>query len=290
MKAWLIVACALVAHFGPSVAQDAAPAPLDLRRPPGERTYLFTSRQQSPAGTSAMRVLVRVITRRDSAERVVLVEASERAGSGAARPFELDAACRAAMGGDSATLGVMTLDQRSPDVSALVPACVPESLFGAATDIMAVLLIQLPGRFGVESLHQPGDSAPVPAFETTWSRPPHTLAARIRARSGWSHLTRVGDGLVVVVWDPGVFELTLLRQITPGTKGLMYGSESMAVEVTIEAATGALVSARSLRDTLSLTLWMPHEGGALPEAQDLPARAGMPVAMSRTIAMVPVRD
>jgi hypothetical protein len=264
---WRAALCSVTVAVGPvrATAQDT------LR-------YEFTSRQTRATDTSD--VAVRFAISRDNAGRQVvsLTSATVRSANQPAASVTLTDACRAEFGGDPGQLGrVVMIDGIDPH--RVVPSCVPESLFGAVTDILAVFLIQHP-RFGVQRLRVAGDTAHFIGFVTSWSRAQPEVKVRVAAASGTTSLVTVAGDTSTLRWRPTPMDVTIARRISPQQVALLKGVEYFEVGVTL--VHGVVQHARTLTDELDLAMALvPAAQLPDPESVNI-APPGIPVRILRS--------
>ena len=240
---WRAVLCGLVA------ATATIPASAAAQRPDTSH-YEFTSRQARGADTSDVIARFTVHTNAAGQRVVVIASATARSANQPAAPVALTEACRTEFGGAAAALGRIVMVE-GIDPHRVVPACVSESLFGAVTDILAVLLIQHP-RFGAQRLRSPGDTAHFTGFTTSWSRAEPEVKVRVAAASGTTSLVTVAGDTTTLRWRPTPMDVTIARRISPQQVALLKGVEHFEVAVTL--VRGEVQHARTLVDELDLSM------------------------------------
>lgn len=253
----------------------------------GSRAYVFSSSEQTPSGGGTLEVEVVVRSARGEPDRIEIRHA--RAGSTPATlsDIALDPACAREFGGDVAVLGRVII-REGIDPHASVPSCVPENLFGAVTDLIAILLVQSP-RFSIDSLRAAGDSARFTGFEAHWSRPDPEMRASVVAGGGTTRLVRLSTDEAVVHWRPDPMQVTIVRRVAPGRVLVMRGQEHFALELRLNTRQGAIRSAHAVEDWLDMRAWL-LESDTLPgEMAALPGD-GQPLVIRRTIEFVPASD
>lgn len=270
-----------------------APPPTLLRNAPADASYRLTVESDEGRGPQVVIAGFDLARGPDGDEKIVL-RSVRRGPADAApdgiEPIAIERDCRLACGGDAAEGGVLGRFPVGPmlqdgAVSALVPSCVPEPVFGAITDILTFLSVQSPG-FGADALRAVGNAHRFGAFSATWSRPPLTHAARIDAPGGTLTLTELRADEAVLLWEPDPMHLAIVREVqAAGGRVLLVGTEVLAVEVRCDPRTGALLGGRAVRDDLHLRLFAPWSGSAAPTAADAPETGGMPLAIHRRLTL-----
>ncbi len=262
----------------PSISRKAA-GPV-LRPPPGDANYTIGIREINPSGDSTVTVDARVRIG-EWIERVDILRATKTTAAGV-REFDVPPNCSTAQGD-----GILALAITRPlDLDRTVPPCVPEPLFGALTDLLNILLVQVDDAFGVAPLRRPGGSARFEPFSVSWHRPPALIAANVSCPGGTTTLISLTEEAAIIRWTPEPMRVTMIRS-APGSvaRMLMAGEEIFELELTINPRTGELKSAKSTRDDISMTLWMPFDGEELPDAEELPAAPGMPITLRREVSL-----
>lgn len=268
-----------------------APASLTLHRPAGRRAYQFTSRQTTPAGTSRVRLTFTLVTAAlgETAE----VTAYERASNDG--PFSaaaISADCARRLGAPAGTLAVLPITPPPHQLSDLVPDCVPEDFFGAASDILPLLMIQAQPKFRAGELRAVGDILRFDGYATGWRLPPTLLDARIVADSGVVSLDSLTAARAVIGWNTSPMQIDLLRQLAPGRRALLSGREWFWARVVVDPRSGTLLEGRTLVDSLALRMTLPYPDSTLHPAGDRSApggrsapAAGLPVVVTRTLEL-----
>lgn len=265
----LLVCSASDALAAQRAGPDDAPAPArPAPRPEGRETLRLSVTSDEGAGPRRLEALFALDTAASGRERVTVLSAHLGKPDAAGEPLVLAEDCRRAFGGGDVHLGSFDVPD-ADDLSDLVPPCVPEPLFGAATDLLAFLQVQQ-GALEGDELRQPGDVSVRPGFVVTWSRP-GTPAARIATSRVTITLVEATDDAVVLHWRPEPLQLAILRSDTPAGGMLLRGVETLELEVRL-ARDGGLLSGRSLVDTVDFTA-TPTTSRELP-APGAPPPAG----------------
>ncbi|HWA17105.1 MAG TPA: hypothetical protein VG817_11760 [Gemmatimonadales bacterium] len=262
----------------------STPAP--LHRPLGERSYRFTSSQRSPAGLSRVVVGFTLDTRSDGTEVARLTSYEHAQGDGPLAPGSIDASCAATMGSRPGTIAELPITPPPADLRNLVPPCVPEDLFGAASDILPLLMIQVQPRFRAAELRQAGDRLRFDGYRTGWRQPPALLDAVIVADSGVVSLDSVTSTHRVIGWDTSPMRVTLIRQLGNGQRMRLRGWEWFRAQVTVDQH-GTLLRGQTLLDSLSLRVTLPYAESLVPmKGDELTEDNGPVVAVSRRLELV----
>lgn len=270
-----------------------------LLRPPGTSRYRLTIDSDEGRGPQTVVAVFDLDTRADGSEQVALVSFTRARRGEAPAPWVSSPEARREFGGDAGdgdggALGRFAVPADGT-LGGLVPPSVPEPVFGAVTDLLGFLFVQSRG-FGADRLRAAGDVRRFEPFTETWSRPPHLLEARVRCPGGALTLAESGADAAVLRWEPDPMGLTILRRAgvrDPGTEGtriLLAGTETMALEVRCDPRTGALLGGRSLRDDLELRLWMGFDGATAPADGALPATGGVAVSFRRELTLERLAD
>lgn len=273
----VVAGCARLRH------EAAGPAPR-LSRPAGSRAYEFLSAQESPAGTHRVRVRLTLLTRADGTEEAVITSYENARGAAAFQTGPLSADCAAQMGAPAGAVVTLRITPPPAAVDSLIPGCVPEDLFGAATDLLPLLMVQAQPVYRVRELHRPGDRLTFPGYVTEFRHLPDMLAARISAESGVVRLDTLTASRAVIDWDTSPMAVTILRRLAPGNRALLVGREWFAAHVVVDPRSGMLLEARTRVDSLALRMVMPYEADTLPSPRGAPA-GGMPVSVRRALTL-----
>ena len=284
--------CGIVALAIGCARQASSPGPrfdaVRLSRGAGIRSYIFESVERNPAGAGRLRVSVTLVTAPDGSEtaRLTNVERSKNVASEPA-PVAIDSTCRRLAGADGGEFARISITPPAP-IDRLLPVCMPEDLFGAATDLLAIFMIQQQPRFRARELTGPGASLPFPGYEATWTRPPAVIMARITSDSGRITVESVDANLARIHWNSSPMTVRILRDITPGTRALLYGTEWFAIRLDVDRRSGELQRATTTVDSLSLAMFSPFSGDRIPDVP--PAGRGFPVTIQRSLSLVRVAD
>jgi hypothetical protein len=201
-------------------------------------------------------------------------------------PVAIDLECRRAFGGDERVVGRFDVDGTRIGTD-LVPACIPEPVFGLVTDIISVLLVQS-ADFGAQRLRAAGDAHAFDAFSVTWQRPPTALDARIECSGGTLALESLWNDRAVLVWTPQPMHHAIVRAAATGQRLMLAGTETCVLAAEVDPRDGTLLAARSRADHLDMRLWMGFEGTTAPRRADVPKSGGMALAFDREIVVARV--
>lgn len=275
----LLLACA-------PAASGPAPAPLKLRRPGGRRAYVFTSRQTTPAGTTRVRLTFTLVTTSAGHETAEVTGYERASGDGPFSAAAVSAGCARRLDAAPGTVVVLPITPPPHLLSDLVPDCVPEDLFGAASDILPLLMIQAQPRFRAAELRAAGDALRFDGYTTGWRLPPALLDARIVADSGVVSLDSLTASRAVIGWNTSPMQVDLLRQLTPGRRALLSGQEWFWARVVVDPRSGTLLEGRTVMDSLALRMTLPYADSTLHSAADRsPSASGLPVVVTRALEL-----
>jgi hypothetical protein len=249
----------------------------------GHRFYRFVSVERNPAGAKSLEVRFRLDTHADGHEDATLLRAIAWTDGGVPQTIAIPAACGEILrGGDSIVAKIPITP--APALAALIAPCVPEEIFGAATDIFSILAIPAQPQFRARELTHVGDHRTFHGFTAQWSQPPIVRAARVVADSGTIRLEALAADTARLVWDPSPMRVAILRQLAPAMAALLEGFEWFVVEVTVDPRDGVVLSARTRVDSLALTMVAPYAQPSLP--LDGPASGrGAPVRIQRELRL-----
>lgn len=261
---------------------------LTLARPAGRRDYVFTSRQSTPGGTSSVRVAFTLVTSSDGRETALVTAYQRAVGDTSFVPVQIPPACASRLAAPPGAVAALPITPPPHKLSELVPDCVPEDLFGAASDILPLLMIQMQPRFRAAELRAAGDRLRFTGYETGWRLPPTLLDARIVADSGVVSLESVTASRAVIGWDTSPMRVDLVRQLAPGQRALLSGLEWFRAQVEVDPRSGTLLRARTMVDSLALRMTIPfHDSTVPPAAAHAPSSQGMPVVVTRSLDLRP---
>ena len=271
-----------------SGSRRVPPTSLTLARPKGRRDYVFTSRQSTPAGTSSVRVAFTLVTSAGGPETALVTAYQRAVGDTSYVPVEIAPGCASRLAAPPGAIVELPVTPPPHTLSALIPDCVPEDLFGAASDILPLLMIQTQPKFRAAELRAAGDRLRFDGYETGWRLPPTVLDARIVADSGVVSLESVTASCAVIELDTSPMRVDIVRQIAPGQRALLSGQEWFRARVEVDLRNGALLRARTTLDSLALRMMIPFQDSTVPPA-GVGARPerGMPVVVSRSLELRP---
>lgn len=265
MKRALIAGLLLTSCRHQPPAAQATPRAWRVARPEGSGLYRFTSTQRSPSGTSSVRLTFRL----DHAKGVETATIVGYENATDTLPFAratIDDACLRKLGAPAGAIVVLPITPPPADLHALVAGCVPDDFFGAATDILPLLMIQMQPKFRAGELSRAGARLRFDGYATGWTRPPRTLDARIVADSGFVRLDSLGPRRAVLTWDTSPMAVDLVVQIAPTQRALLRGREWFIARVAFDPRDGRLLEARTEADSLVLPMHLPYAGTTVPAA------------------------
>jgi len=191
-----------------------------------------------------------------------LVAVIKRAAKGRGDHWEtaqVDAACAKALHAGKGELARITLSPLSPAASTFgddfINHCAPDAVFFPMTDILNVALVQMQSRFGLPRLTSPGDSATYDGFSTSLTRASSDITAA--APGGETQLFALSPHQVTVDWVPKPMALTIVEHTTEHGDVRLNGTEHFAFRLQIDPATGELLQAATLYDTLDMVVRVP---------------------------------
>lgn len=287
MRRVLIAALLLTSCRHQPPATEATPRVWRVARPEGSALYRFTSTQSSPSGKSRVRLTFRL----DHAKGVETATIVGYEHATDTLPFAhatIDATCRRRLGAPSGTLAVLPITPPPADLHALIDGCVPDDLFGAATDILPLLMIQMQPRFRAGELSRAGARLRFDGYTTGWRRPPRTLDARIVADSGFVRLDSLGPRRAVLTWDTSPMAVDLVVQIAPTQRALLRGREWFSARVAFDPRDGRLLEAWTDADSLVLPMHLPYAGTTAPAAGAVLSPPISTVRIVRTLRLEPM--
>jgi hypothetical protein len=269
-----------------SPAPAPAPTALTFRRPAGRRDYVFTSRQTTPAGTTSVRLAFTLATSAAGVETAEVTAYQRASGDGPFTSVGIAADCMRRLAAPPGIVAVLPITPPPARLGDLVPDCVPEDLFGAASDILPLLMIQVQPKFRAGELRAAGDTLRFDGYTATWRLPPTLLDARIVADSGVVSLDSLTASRAVIGWNTSPMRVELLRQLAPGRRALLSGQEWFGAQVAMDPRTGMLLSGHTVVDSLALRMMLPWPDSTLSAPGETPRSAGgMPVAVRRVLEL-----
>lgn len=260
--------------------RNASEIPI-LGRRPGSRDYVFTSSQATPAGLHQTRLTFTLRTGNDGTETATITDYESAAGEAPFAPAHIDSACSAQLAAPAHTLAELRITPPPHELRDLLPACVPEAFWGAASDILPLLMIQVQPRFRADELRRVGDRLPFAGYEVRWQLPPNVLDARVRADSGVIALDSLSTDRAVITWDTSPMMVDIVRRMPSGQGALLHGHEWFLAVLHVDPRTGELVDARTRMDSLVLHLRLGYAHSAVPEA--VTDTSGFPVRIVRRL-------
>jgi hypothetical protein len=236
-----------------------------VARPEGSGLYRFTSTQRSPSGTSSVRLTFRL----DHTKGVEIATIVGYESATDTLPFAratLDAACVRTLGAPAGALAVLPITPPPADLRALIDGCVPDDFFGAATDILSLLMVQMQPKFRAAELPRAGARLRVDGYVARWTRPSRTLDARIVSDSGFVRLDSLGPRRALLTWDTSPMAVDLVVQIAPMQRALLRGHEWFTARVAFDPRDGRLLEAWTEVDSLVLPMHLPYAAAVVPAA------------------------
>lgn len=277
----LLVSALACAGHAPSATSTPATA-LTLARPAGRREYVFTSRQTSPGGTSRVRVTFTLVTSAAGLETAIVTAYEHASGDAPLVAGEIASSCVRRLAAPSGAVAALPITPPPRRLSELIPDCVPEDLFGAASDILPLLMIQMQPKFRAAELRTAGDRLRFEGYETGWRLPPALLDARIVADSGVVSLDSLTASRAVISWNTSPMKVDLLRQLAPGQRALLSGQEWFAAQLVVDPRSGTLLGGGTVVDSLALNMRMPYQDSTVAGHGEQ-SRGGMPVTVVRSL-------
>ena len=266
-------------------ATSSAASTFTIARPEGKRDYVFTSRQTTPAGTSSVRVFFTLVTSATRYETALVTAYERAAGDAPYAPARIEPACGSRLASPPGVLVALPITPPPHRLRDLVPDCVPEDLFGAASDILPLLMIQMQPKFRGGELRAVGDRFRFDGYETGWRLPPAVLDARIVADSGVVSLDSLTTSRATIGWDTSPMRVDIVRQLAPGQRALLSGQEWFRAEVVVDPRTGELLHARTMVDSLPLGLLIPYPDTSVPPVNAAHSPKGTPVVVVRSLEL-----
>jgi len=234
-----------------------------IARPEVSGLYRFSSTERSPSGTSRVRLTLRLD--HTNGVEVATIVGYERATD--TLPFAratLDSACLRTLGAPAGALAVLPITPPPADLHALIDGCVPDDFFGAATDILPLLMIQMQPKFRAAELTRAGARLRFDGYATRWTRRPRTLDARIVADSGFVRLDSLGPRRALLTWDTSPMAVDLVVQISPTQRALLRGHEWFIARVAFDPRDGRLLEAWTEADSLVLPMHLAYADTSAP--------------------------
>jgi hypothetical protein len=250
---------------------------------------VFTSSEETPGGHSRLRVTLRLETHGDGTEIALLRSYEAAHGDAPLAPVRIDFPCAARLAAPAGAIAVLTITPPPARLQELIDACVPDGLFGAATDILPLLLVQAQPVYRAGELTEEGQRFRFPGYVTGWQRPPAMPDARIVADSGTIRLGSLGPERAVLVWDTSPMQVDIVRKGDGGAHMLLHGREWFVAEIIVDPRDGRLLAARTRADSLVLDVVAPYAGTTVPArgAEAGPARATVTIRRSLSLRLVP---
>lgn len=278
----LLAALALFPVYACSGPGSAAPVAHTLRRPAGERAYRFTSTQITPGGTSTVQVDFILKTSENGNESAQVTAYRRSSGAAPLAAALIDSACARRLAAPAGAIAVLPITPPPHDLAQLIPNCVPEDLFGAASDILPLLMIQAQPQYRVAELRKVGERLRFGGYSTGWRLPPTLLDATITADSGIVSLDSSVNSKVFIGWNTSPMRIALVRQLSPNQRALFHGQEWFWAQIVVDQKTGLLLEGRTVVDSLALRMVLPYADSIAPLVMP---DAGLPVAISRRLRL-----
>lgn len=267
-----------------SCRTQATPAPFSVSRPPGERHYRFASTQRTPAGSSRVQVDFTLQTSANGKEVARLTDYRRAVGAGALVPGRIEPACVERLAAPAGAIAVLPITPPPELMGNLIADCVPEDLFGAASDILPILMIQVQPKFRAAELRRVGERLRFPGYRTGWRLPPGLLDAVITADSGVVSLDSLSPSRRVIGWNSSPMRVGIVRQLGPGQRALLQGQEWFSARIEIDRD-GVLLRGWTTVDSLALRLITPYPDSVVPPDQEKWKDAGSPVTVTRVLEL-----
>lgn len=258
-----------------------------VARPEGSGLYRFTSTQISPSGKSSVRLTFR-LDHANGVETATIVGYESATDTLPFARATLDAACRPKLDAPAGALAVLPITPPPAELHALIDGCVPDDFFGAATDILPLLMIQMQPKFRAAELSHAGARLRFEGYVTRWTRRPRTLDARIVADSGFVRLDSIGPRRAVLTWDTSPMAVDLVAQITPTQRALLRGREWFTARVAFDPRDGRLLEAWTAADSLVLPMYLPYADTTAPAAAVVLSRPVSTVRIVRQLRLEPI--
>lgn len=231
--------------------------------------YVLTIEEVGPSGRQATRTTFDL---EGGDQRIAVIRAYAVQSGETWTDVAISEDCRRAFGSQGDEIGRVRVVPEQARIDDLAPACAPEPLFGAMTDLASFALIAYSPSFRAGELVEIGQTLPLAPFEAEWSRPPALISAKLSSPGGEVRLVEASADGRRVNWSPGPMPLMIRRAGPAGAEMTLEGVETIALEVDLVG--GELVGGRSTVDQLDMTLKMP----GLPPT-------GMPVAIVRSLTL-----
>ena len=216
------------------------------------RRYVFTSRQSSPAGTHRTRLAFLVTTEASGDETADILTYENAAGDAPFAPGVLNDSCAHASAVRDGVLMEFLLTPPARDLSSVIPACAPEDLRGAVSDILPLFMVQSQPRFRARELQQVGERLRFGGYVVRWQIPPDVPDQRIVADSGIVTLDSVGTGVIEITWNTSPMSVSVVRRLANAPNMLLQGTEWFVARVRVDRASGLLLAASTDADSLRL--------------------------------------
>lgn len=258
---------------------------LTITRPAGRQDFEFTSRQVSPGGTSRVRIAFTLVTSAAGEETALVTAYEHAAGDAELSAGKIDPSCAPRLTAPSGVVAVLPITPPPRQLGDLIPDCVPEDLFGAASDILPLLMIQMQPAFRAAELRMPGDRLRFHGYETGWRLLPALLDARIVADSGVVSLDSLTPSRAVIGWDTSPMKVDIVRQLAPGQRALLSGQEWFQARVVVDPRNGTLLSAHTTVDSLALSMTMQHPDSMVPAGADAAPNPRRDVVVRRSLEL-----
>ena len=174
---------------------------------------------------------------------------------GSWKAVEPDAACRAAMHGDNASLARVKLSPLSSQASktlgeSFLSICAPAAIFFPLTDILNVVLIPS-SRFRATELSKVGQSLSYAAFRAAFDRT--GVAIKETSPGGEIVLASLDDARAVLDWNPRLADLQLVNKASVPPLAL-NGTEHFGFRVAVDRKSGMIESAETIYDDLDMEI------------------------------------
>lgn len=265
-------------------ARTSPPPALTIARSAGRHNYVFTSTQTSPGGRSRVQVAFTLITSADRVETAEVTAYRHASGDAPLTAGEIAPSCTPRLATSPGVIVVLPITPPPHRLADLIPDCVPEDLFGAASDILPLLMIQMQPAFRAAELRAVGDRLRFNGYETGWRLAPTLLDAKIVADSGVVALDSLTDSRAVIGWNTSPMRVDLVRQLSPNQRALLTGQEWFWARVVIDPRSGALLSAHTVVDSLALRMITPYSDSIVSDSHGgAGSRRPIPVTLVRSL-------
>lgn len=219
------------------------------------------------AGTRAytIEVVEKIATRADRITRldfdlatdangtVAVVKRAELVENGTPKPLGADDACRAALHAGPGEIARITLTPLTGDPIASIAPCASPDLFMPLGEIVRIAMIQLAPQFGIASLKHPGKSYRFGPFASHVDRP--AMKLDLESPGGIIRFAKASRFRATVEWLPDPMAATMLvREVAPGISVRGEGIARVALRLTIDRETGALLDVSTIEDSAVLML------------------------------------